>query len=189
MFLSCNEPNHAHLVGTYLSEDKIVLQLKENAKYVLDNSSTSIKIEGTYKLRRDKLICKILKTEYQPYTIERLPQSNISGLEFIIKGKNWKELSNVNCKIKQNGKITQEGYTDKQGKVRFDFVANGKLIAQPVFGWEEIEIDLDKLSARSIIITVEREKFKEDIKQLEFEVHEDTLIGLKKISHWKLQKK
>lgn len=185
---SCNETNYSKLKGIYSDERQTILKLKEDGKYELEITQISTKVKGDYKTKGNKLILEVGKTEYKPYTIENSAQTKKDGYEFMIRGKGWGGLSGAHCKIVKEGQIVQEGYSGQGGIVDFDFIDTGKLIVGKM-GWERAEIDLSDLTVRSIIITLGREKFRENMTKYEFEIRNEILKGVDEIKDWELKKK
>ena len=188
-FFTCNKNNSLDVSGIYENKESTKLELKEDSKFQLNIPKTSTKLYGNYRLRGDKIILKINKTDYKPYKIIVLPQIERERYQLIIKGSEHGLLRNAYYEIEQEGNIIQEGIPDEEGIVEFDYNQIGKIRISGGIGWESVEIKFSEITAKSIIVEIQRQKFNEYSKQLKFKLIDDELIGLGRSDQLKLKKK
>ena len=183
-------PNPAKYVsGTYV-EDETVLILEEQGRYQLEIGETWTTLSGAYYLTDDLLTLAIEKEDHQPYRITSLPDTSLKAYEFTVIGKGFGRLANNLWRIEQGGTVVATGETDEEGLIRCDQYEEGTLHIDGGIGlWEPVAIDLSILTGSVFRIEIQRKEFRESFEQFKFLQHEDTLIGLPPVAHWRLHKK
>ena len=186
---TCRSNPSEQASGTYVQKETVLL-LGEHGQYQLKIGKTWATLSGTYYFTDDLLTLAIEEEDYQPYRITPLSGIPVEGYKFTVIGKGFRYLANSSWRIEQNGTVVAEGQTDENGLIRFDQYEEGTLYIDGGIGlWEPVAIDLSILTGSVFRIEIQRKEFRESFEQFKFLQHEDTLIGLPPVAHWRLHKK
>ncbi len=192
MLLACK--SNSNLIGNYSSEYDVSLELAKDKTFllsmprsVLELDQEAIKISGNYNVVGENLILDSQLTNEKSYTIEVPPQTSSNEYEFMVKGKDWGRLEGVRCQIKVEGNVVQESISDQMGIAKFKYTNTGNLVIEHN-DWENIDLSLEKLTHKALIITLEKKDYLKRLNDYELLISDKSLTGRKEIKHWELNK-
>ena len=193
MLLACN--SNSKLIGNYSTEYEVSLQLKKDNQFTLNIPSSplatdqeAIQVIGNYRIDNRTLFLDSEETNSKSYTIVVPPQTRGDKYEFMIKGKDWGRLKGIHCEIRQGGKVVQEAITNQMGIATFNYTNSGALFID-LKDWEKLNLNLEELKHKSLMITLEKKGYKTNLEKYEFQITDTLLKGLGSKKHWEFKKK
>ena len=193
MLVACK--SNSNLIGYYTTEYEVSLELKKDKQFTLniprsplDIEQEAIEVIGNYQITNKILFLDSQKTNGKSYTIDVPPQTRGDNYEFMIKGKDWGRLEGVRCEIREGGKVVQESITNQMGVATFTYTNSGALFID-LKEWETLDLNLEELEYKSLMITLEKKGYKNNLDNYEFQIADTTLKGRGSNKHWEFKKK